>query len=104
LPDIHHIWNRKEFVLKKFAFITPIFIFGLFTFWGLAWFCHDWNISDIPLGIVYRSFQITRIGSILSEAVFCMLAIIGSIAFPIYIILYFTILRKKLYQAPAKPD
>lgn len=86
--------------MKKFALISPIFILGFLTFWGFAWFCHDWNISDVPLGILYRM----RIGSIVSEVAFCNLAIFGSIAFPIYIILYLVVLRKKLRQMPAKPD
>lgn len=83
--------------MKKFAFIAPMFVLGFLTYWGFAWFCTDWNISNAPIrtlvGIIHA----------IGEPAFCKLAIIGSIGFPIYIVLYFAVLRKKLQQMTNKP-
>ena len=84
--------------MKKLALIAPMFLLGFLTYWGFAWFCIDWEISRAPIR--------TLVGIIdaIGESTFCSLAIIGSIGFPIYTVLYFTVLKKKLQQMPNKAD
>jgi hypothetical protein len=79
---------RRQYV-KKILMIIPIIVLGFLTYWGFAWFCTDWSISNAPIR--------TLVGIIdaIGEPAFCMLAVVGSIAFPIYLVLYLVILRKK---------
>ena len=82
--------TRKEHEMKKFAFIAPTFLLGFLTYWGFAWFCADWDISNAPIRTLFG------IVNAIGEPAFCNLAIVGSIGFPIYIVLYFGVLRKKV--------
>lgn len=75
--------------MKNIALIVPIIIFGFFTYWGFAWFCTDWNISNAPIHSL--DWIIDTIG----EPAFCNLAVAGSVVFPIYFFVYFRFLRKK---------
>lgn len=76
--------------MKKFAFIAPMFVLGFLTYWGFAWFCSEWRLSNGPIR--------TLVGIIdaIGEPAFCNLAIFGSVGFPIYIVVYSVVLRKKL--------
>ncbi len=75
--------------MKKIATIVPMFVLGILAYWGFAWFCTDWGISNAPIR--------TLVGVIdaIGEPAFCNLAIIGSIGFPLYMVVYFVVLRKK---------
>lgn len=87
-------WGRLDRMwklgMRKAALISPILIFAFLGYWGFAWFCSDWNVSHAPIRTL-RDIMYT-----IGEETFCILAIFGSLAFPLYTVLYLTVLRKKL--------
>lgn len=73
--------------MMKLALIAPMFVFGFMAYWGFAWFCADHHISMTPIR------GLLDLMDTLGEPAFCILAIVGSIAFPLYTVLYFTVRR-----------
>ena len=80
--------------MKKLGFIALMLVLGFFTYWGFAWFCADWDITYAPIR------TLSDVTNAIGETAFCNIAIIGSIGFPIYIVLYFAVLRKKFQKPP----
>lgn len=74
--------------MNRKAMIVPLLVLGFMAYWGFAWFCSDFSISNAPM----RS--VLWVDHLIGEPAFCILGIVGSIGFPVYLVVCILVLRK----------